>query len=159
MPPPLGTPHYLCLSQGPTHQHHLAGTSCVDLARGAKCVFLCLASQSFGILQGRPHLTLSVAVLKGAPVCSLEDSVDSCGGTGNHKAGSRGQTTLTEGRKRQGPTWGFYWVETEQPALKKCCFCSSLKDMLVSEEDHVVTCIPAKATAPTKILGQRQSKD
>lgn len=55
---------------------------------------------------------------------------------------------------------GFLWVKAaEQPALKKWCFYLSLKDMPVSEEDHVVTCIPAKATAPSKILGQRQSKD
>lgn len=77
-----------------------------------------------------------------------------------HLTEQRTNITLTEGRKKEGPTWGFYWVKAaEQPALKKWCFCSSLKDMPVSEEDHVVTCIPAKATAPSKILGQRQSKD
>lgn len=38
--------------------------------------------------------------------------------------------------------------------MKKWCFCSSLKDIPVSEEDRVVICIPAKATAPSKILGQ-----
>lgn len=136
---------------------------------------LYLASQHFGIVQGRPHLTLLVIELTGVPVCSFVYSADSRNRRWHAHTGRElgmidmasalshsvvgavtvalqpQQRTETEPWRRRGRDAPAMEVPagqaTEKPASNKWCFCSGLKDTQAREEDCEVRCVAVKAAA------------